>query len=78
MVKEHQDDWDDILKNIFFAYQTSRQALTKYTALLLMFGRETRLPINLICVKHAKGLHEELSLSKKVEKMLDIQKSLHD
>ena len=43
-----------------------------------MFAREARLPIDLTRVKHAKKQHKELSFSEKVEKMLDMQKSLHD
>ena len=78
IVNEHQDDWDDLLDNILFAYLTSRQASTKCTPFLLMFGREARLPINLTQVKHAKEQHKELAFSEKVEKMLDMQKSLHD
>ena len=43
-----------------------------------MFGREARLPIDLTRVKHAKEQQEELSFTEKLEKMLDMQKSLHD
>ena len=78
MVNEHQDNWDDLLDNILFAYRTSRQASTKCTPFLLMFGREARLPIDLTRVKHAKEQQEELSFTEKLEKMVDMQKSLHD
>ena len=78
MVNEHQNNWDDLLDNILFAYRTSRQASTKCTPFLLMFGREARLPIDLTRVKHAKEQQEELSFTEKLEKMLDMQKSLHD
>ena len=63
MVNKHQDDWDDLVDNNLLAYRTSREA---------------RLPINLSRVKHAKEQQKELSFSEKVEKMLDMKKSLHD
>ena len=31
MVNDHQDDWDDLLENILFAYHTSRQGSMKCT-----------------------------------------------
>ena len=31
LVNENQEDWDQLLDNVLFAYRTSRQASTKYT-----------------------------------------------
>ena len=36
-VNEHQDNWDDLLDNIPFAYRTSRQVSTKCTPFLLIW-----------------------------------------
>ena len=37
LVNNHQDDWNELLDNILFAYRTSRQDSTKCTLFLLMY-----------------------------------------
>ncbi len=75
MVNDHQNDWDDLLENILFAYRTTRQGSTNaLPSYILMFGREARLPIGVRRVKHTGKQHDELSFETKVEKMLDMQK----
>ncbi len=76
LVNDHMDDWDQLLDNILFAYRSSRHDSTKYTPFLLMYGREARLPIDLSRV--AVQDQEELDLETKTEKMLELQKKLHD
>jgi hypothetical protein len=78
MVNDNQDNWDDLLENVLFAYRTSRQDSTKCTPFLLMFGREARLPIDLTRAKYTSEQQEELSFDDKVKKMLEMQKTLHD
>ena len=48
MVNENENQWDKFLDSVLFAYRTSRQASTKYSPFFLMFGREPKLPIDLI------------------------------
>ena len=47
LVNECMDDWNELIDNILFAYQSSRQHSTKCTPFLLMYGREACLPIQL-------------------------------
>jgi hypothetical protein len=47
-VQEHQRDWDIQIPLIMLAYRSSIHDATKYTPSYLLFGRETRLPIDLI------------------------------
>ena len=47
LVNNHQDDWDDLLDNILFAYRSSRHDSMKCMPFLLMYRREARLPIEL-------------------------------
>ena len=47
LVNNHQDDWDDLLDNILFAYRSSHHDSTKCLPFLLMYGRKARLPIDL-------------------------------
>ena len=76
LVNDHQDDWDDLLDNILFAYKTSRQDSTKCTPFILMYEREARLPIDVTRVQ--ENPDGNLDLDVKVQRMLDLQKQLHD
>ena len=48
MVEENESEWDKFLDSVLFAYRTSKQASTKYSPFFLMYGREPRLPVDLI------------------------------
>ena len=76
LVNEHQNDWDELVNNVLFAYRSSRHDSTKSSPFLLMYGREARLPIDLTRVQCTHP--DELDFEKKVEKMLEIQKKMHD
>ena len=47
LVNESQNDWDELIDNVLFAYRTSKQDSTKFTPFFLMYGREARLPIDI-------------------------------
>ena len=47
-VNETQDDWDDHLPFLTMAYRSSAHKSTKCTPNLLMFGRETYLPVDIL------------------------------
>lgn len=79
LVNDSQDDWDQLLDNVLFAYRTSRQASTKYTPFFLMYGREARLPIDITLTDSEREENtQELTLDEKVEKMIEFQKKIHD
>ena len=44
LVHDHQDDWDDLLDNILFAYRSSHQDSTKCSPFLLMYGQGAHFP----------------------------------
>ena len=48
MVGENEDEWENYLESVLFAYRTSKQASTKYSPFYVMYGREPRLPVDLI------------------------------
>ena len=80
MVNEHQDDWDAILDEIFFAYHTSRHTSSKFTPSFLMFGREACLPIELATeVNSSASSDESMELfEEKIQQLLDVRKQVHD
>ena len=54
MVKENENEWETYLESVLFAYRTSKQASTKYSPFYLLYGREPRLPVDLIIEEKEK------------------------
>ena len=50
MGKISEDMWDEELPMLMLAYQTSVQESTKFTQFRLMFGREIKLPVDVIFI----------------------------
>jgi len=48
VVSAHQHDWDDFLPYVLSAYRSSPHEVTGFTPNLLVFGRETRAPLDLV------------------------------
>ena len=47
-IKDHGEEWEDHLAIICFAYNTSIHKSTGFTPFYLMYGRQARIPIDLI------------------------------
>ena len=63
------NDWDELSYNILFAYRSSRHDTTKCAPVLLMYGREAHLPVEL------SGKKAEFDNDKDFEsKLKDFQK----
>ena len=50
LVNESQDDWDSLIPQTLMAYRTATQSSTGITPYRMMFGREARLPVDLLMV----------------------------
>ena len=48
MVSENQRDWDDKLSAVAFAYRNSAQESTGFSPYYLMYGREARIPADIV------------------------------
>ena len=48
LVNERQDDWDMWLPQALLSYRSTVHSLTRFSPHLLIFGRETRLPMDLV------------------------------
>ena len=66
-----------MLENVLFAYRSSRHESTKCSPFLLMYGRDAHLPIDRTRVPGNVNV-KELDFETKVQKMLELQKKLHD
>ena len=57
-VNENQDDWDELLNKLAFAYRTAVHSTTGFTPFELVYGREPKLPIDIFY-----GENEQMELS---------------
>ena len=48
MVKKNENEWENYLDSVLFVYSTSKQASAKFSPFFLLYGREPRLPMDLI------------------------------
>ncbi|KAL5468841.1 hypothetical protein EMCRGX_G029964 [Ephydatia muelleri] len=69
-VHEHSGDWDRYLRQLCMAYNTSVQSSTTFTPFFLMFGRQAKLPMDVVygltpteaqpCTEYAQNLKDRL------------------
>ena len=91
--RDHPFDWEDQIRKVCMAYNTSIHSSTGYTAFYLMFGRQARLPIDLVygtgdhresspdnyAIQMKNGLKEAYSLvRKKLERTHELRKEKYD
>lgn len=67
-VNENQDDWDLCLPQVLLAYRTAKHSSTDVTPHRMLFGREARLPVDLI-VGDGPGTNHHQSVPEFVQVM---------
>jgi len=69
LAEEHKDSWDEYLALTLFAYRTTPQSSTNTTPFYLVYGREARLPIDLVYASDEISSPE--TVYKRIVQMLD-------
>ena len=63
LVNERKDDWGMWLPQALLSYRSTVHSLTGFSPHSLMFGRETRLPIDLVCAHyHQRSTGDEIGV----------------
>ena len=63
--EQHPLDWEYHLQKVCMAYNTSKQATTGYSPFFLMFGREARLPVDVMY----ESRHQEGTITDYVQRL---------
>ena len=63
-VDESQINWDKGIKQLCFSYNSSVHDTTGFTPFMIMFGRESRIPIDLLFPNKLELNRERISESK--------------
>jgi hypothetical protein len=73
-----QDDWDVYLPTVQLRYNTTVSPATEYTPMLLMTGREAKMPAFNHLKKEEKVLRKDVTNNEYVLKMIDSMRSYQD
>jgi len=74
-VSHHQRDWDEHLPLVMMAYRSSVHASTQYSPYYLLFGREVRLPVD---VMFGRQPDHQLEVSEYVRHLRDTLEEVHE
>jgi hypothetical protein len=79
-INRKQDDWDELLPYLAFAYNTSANSTTGYSPYYLLYGREATLPVDVAMdwtpeSQLTHGIHEKLQIARRLaqENLIDAQ-----
>ena len=72
-MNEKQDNWDEAIDDIVFAYGTSVQATTKHTPVYPMFGGKAHIPIQMEISPRKEDIKQ--TLEERIEGLADLHQS---
>jgi hypothetical protein len=73
-VEDHQRDWDSHLLLVMMAYRSSIHDATQYSQSYLLFGRELRLPVEVICGGLPEISEEPVEYAAKLERLSSVHR----
>ena len=74
---DNQEEWADILDSVLFAYRTSKHASTGYSPFFLLYGRQPKLPVELLIENSEAAMSEKVSAMEKIRSVVS-SKSARD
>jgi transposase InsO family protein len=77
VVSSHQRDWDEVLPHVLAAYRASLHETTGFSPNLLMFGRETRSPLDLVYGRPPDAVDNAANYSTYVRDLADRMESAY-
>ena len=69
-IEDHPFEWEDHIHKVCMAYNSSKHATTGYSPFYLMFGREARLPVDIMYMTPSQK--EEVTLAGYVSNLRDL------
>ncbi|CAF0854487.1 unnamed protein product [Brachionus calyciflorus] len=72
-VNEHQNDWDEYLQYLTYAYNTSTYATTNHTPFEVVYGRKTKIPLDLVMENETETNEEIYELAKTGQESLVVK-----
>jgi hypothetical protein len=76
----NQDDWDERVPTILWAYMTTTKKLHKYTPFQLVYGCEVVVPTELITpslyIEKVTHMTDDESVAERVKKLLSLDEAL--
>ena len=49
LVSDHPEKWDEFIQKIYVVYNMSVHPTTGFTPFFFMFGRQAKLPVDMLC-----------------------------
>ena len=69
---QEEERWDEFLPELLMAYRASVHDTTKFTSFHLMFGREIRLPIDVMFGKNPDPVQEHAEYARELRARLEM------
>lgn len=65
---DNQEQWADLLPSVLFAYRTSKHSSTGFSPFFLLFGRQPRLPVDLMVENQPKdtSIEEKITVMERI------------
>ena len=72
-VNEHQNDWDEYLQYLTYAYNTSTHATTNHTPFEVIYGRKPKIPLDLVMENETEKNEEIYELAETGQESLVVK-----